>query len=37
MLDVDDVQPFASVVVTVYVPGVVMLAVADDPKLSLHK
>jgi uncharacterized protein (DUF983 family) len=36
MLEVD-VQPFAPVTVTVYVPGVVMLADADEPKLLLHE
>jgi hypothetical protein len=36
MLDVDE-HPFASVAVTVYVPIVVMLAVADEPKLLLHE
>ena len=31
------VHPLAAVTVTVYVPGEVMLADADDPKLLLHK
>ena len=32
-----DVQPFDSVTVTVYVPGAVILAVANDPKLPLQE
>jgi len=32
-----DVQPLAPVTVTVYVPGAVMLADADEPKLLLHE
>ena len=32
-----DVQPPAAVTVTVYVPGVVMLADADEPKLLFHE
>ena len=36
MLDVA-VQPFAPVTVTVYVPGAVMLAFADVPKLLLQE
>ena len=32
-----EVQPFAPVTVTVYVPGAVMLAVADEPRLLLHE
>jgi hypothetical protein len=31
------VQPLADVTVTVYVPGAVMLAIADDPRLLLHE
>jgi len=36
MLDVA-VQPLAPVAVTVYVPAVVILAVAEEPKLLLHE
>jgi hypothetical protein len=32
-----DVQPLAPVTVTVYVPGAVMLADADEPKLLLQE
>jgi len=32
-----DVHPLAPVTVTVYVPGDVMLAVADEPRLLLHE
>ena len=36
MLDVE-VQPFVPVEVTVYVPGALMLAAADEPKLLFHE
>jgi hypothetical protein len=36
MLAVDE-QPFADEAVTVYVPELVMLADADEPKLLLHE
>ena len=36
ILDVD-VQPLAPVTVTVYVPGAVILADANVPKLPLHE
>ena len=32
-----DVQPFVPVAVTVKLPGAVMLAAADDPKLLFHE
>ena len=36
LIDAVDVQPLAPVTVTVYVPGVVIDAVALLPKLPLH-
>ena len=36
MLDVE-VHPFVPVTVTVLIPGAVMLALADEPKLLFHE
>ena len=36
MLEVD-VHPLTPVTVTVYIPGAVMLAVSDEPRLLLHE